>query len=192
MRDEKVKGLDHQIELKQQEVTQLKKVFTFLILIKRIESLFEELDYNTQENTAQMEKNQVLSRLLDETQKNEARAVQERRQEKTRLENENKALYVRLSDMEETQRLQNSLTEQMRQQNKLIEGERQHMKEMVDLIQTQMSEQKEKFIINLNELEIKRQELSVLVAREQLGEVVNQKYIKAAEKGKAKSKALKV
>ena len=139
-----------------------------------------------------MEKNQVLSRLLDETQKNEARAVQERRQDKTRLENENKALYVRLSDMEETQRLQNSLTEQMRQQNKLIEGERQHMKEMVDLIQTQMSEQKEKFIINLNELEIKRQELSVLVAREQLGEVVNQKYIKAAEKGKAKSKALKV
>ena len=58
--------------------------------------------------------------------------------------------------MEETLRLQNSFAEQMRQQNKLIEGERLHMKEMVELIQTQMSEQKEKFIINLNELEIKR------------------------------------
>lgn len=55
-----------------------------------MEQLLDELDCNSQVYSSQMEKNRVLAKLLEETQKNEARGIQERYSEKQRLESEAK------------------------------------------------------------------------------------------------------
>jgi hypothetical protein len=55
-----------------------------------------------------------------------------------------------------------------------------------------LSDTKELLLVAENELQLAKQQLVVWEQKQQLGEIINFKYIKAAEKSKTKQKALKL
>ncbi|CAK66641.1 unnamed protein product (macronuclear) [Paramecium tetraurelia] len=183
MRDEKVKGLEQQLEAKINDCNNIKK---------QIQQLIDELDYNSNSFNSINETNKNLSKLVNETQKNLSRAMQEKVDERIKFETERQQFQQKIQTADETIKQLQSQNDQQKKLLNLFDNERMIYKESIRNLQKSDGESQQKLLQKEWDVGKILEENKIIQEREKLSESINLKFIKKAEKSKSKLKYLKL
>ncbi|CAK56155.1 unnamed protein product (macronuclear) [Paramecium tetraurelia] len=183
MRDEKVKGLEQQLEAKINDCNNIKK---------QIQQLIDELDYNSNSFNSINETNKNLSKLVNETQKNLSRAMQEKVDERIKFETERQQFQQKLQIADDTIKQLQQQNDQQKKLLNLVESEKMSYKETIRTLQKSDGESQQKLLQKEWDISKILEESKIIQEREKLSESINVKFIKKAEKSKSKLKYLKL